>query len=40
MVYIGSNDKKVYCLDAETGAKNWEYTTGGTIESSPAVADG
>jgi len=39
-VYIGSYDKKVYCLDASTGTKIWEYTTGGNVSSSPAVADG
>jgi serine/threonine-protein kinase len=39
-VYIGSFDKKVYCLDATTGALIWNYITGGIIESSPAVANG
>ncbi|MEM4258376.1 MAG: PQQ-binding-like beta-propeller repeat protein [Candidatus Thermoplasmatota archaeon] len=44
-VYIGSRDKKVYCLDAEgcwNGTTNviWSYTTGGTINSTPAFADG
>jgi len=39
-VYIGSNDMKVYCLDASTGAHIWNYTTGGLVDSSPAVADG
>jgi outer membrane protein assembly factor BamB len=41
MVYVGSYDNKVYCLNATTGAHIWNYTTGGSIsESSPAVADG
>jgi len=39
-VYVGSNDMKVYCLDALTGAHIWNYTTGGWVMSSPAVADG
>jgi len=39
-VYVGSNDDKVYCLDASTGTFIWSYTTGGGTDSSPAVADG
>ena len=39
-VYIGSNDDKVYCLDATTGTQIWNYTTGYDVYfSSPAVAD-
>jgi eukaryotic-like serine/threonine-protein kinase len=30
----------VYALDAATGALRWSYTTGGSVQSSPAVADG
>lgn len=38
-VYIGSNDGKLYALDAITGAKKWSAQTGGTIQySSPAVS--
>jgi len=40
VVYIGSVDKKVYALDAATGALKWNYTTGGYIGSSPAVCSG
>ena len=40
IVYIGSDDKKVYALDADTGKKIWEFETGGKIRSSPAVSDG
>ena len=36
-VYVGSWDGNVYCLDATTGAKIWNYSTGGLVESSPAV---
>jgi peptide/nickel transport system substrate-binding protein len=39
-VYIGSTDRKVYCLDAATGASKWSFATGGSVCSSPAVADG
>ena len=39
-VYIGSNDNKVYCLDAETGSLIWSYTTGAVVASSAAVVDG
>jgi outer membrane protein assembly factor BamB len=39
-VYVGSNDHKVYCLNASTGASMWNYTTGVLVDSSPAVADG
>jgi outer membrane protein assembly factor BamB len=39
VVYVGSNDNNVYALNATTGAKVWNYTTGGQV-SSPAVANG
>ena len=34
---MGSNDNKVYCLNAATGDWVWEYTTGNYVVSSPAV---
>ncbi|WP_405681255.1 serine/threonine-protein kinase [Streptomyces sp. NBC_00868] len=37
--YIGSNDRKVYALDAATGTPRWTHTTDGLV-SSPAVVDG
>jgi len=40
IVYIGSQDYKLYALDAETGAKRWEYETGSWVESSPTIANG
>jgi outer membrane protein assembly factor BamB len=40
VVYIGSSDDNVYALDARTGAKLWNYTTGRAVRSSPAVANG
>ncbi len=37
-VYIGSADNNFYAIDAETGALEWKYTTGGAVElSSPAI---
>ncbi len=40
MVYVGSLDKRVYALDASTGAEVWSFDTGDTVRSSPAVANG
>ncbi len=39
-VFIGSNNKKIYAFDQNTGAKIWEYATGNVVYSAPAVADG
>jgi outer membrane protein assembly factor BamB len=39
-VFVGSNDSKVYALDASTGAILWSGSTGASIPFSPAVADG
>ena len=39
-VYVGSEDSKVYCLNASTGSLIWSYTTGNLVWSSPAVSDG
>ena len=39
-VYVGSDDRNIYCLNALTGTKIWNYTTQGPIDSSPAVANG
>ena len=40
MVYVGSNDGNLYALDATTGIKIWNFTTGDAIWSSPAIANG
>jgi outer membrane protein assembly factor BamB len=40
VVYLGSGDGNVYALNASTGAKLWSYTTGSSVTSSPAVANG
>jgi outer membrane protein assembly factor BamB len=37
MVYVGSEDCNVCCLDAKTGEKIWSYQTGGEVDSSPVV---
>lgn len=40
IVYFGSEDNKLYALDAQTGELKWSYKTGGAIVSTPAVANG
>jgi uncharacterized repeat protein (TIGR01451 family) len=40
LVYVGSEDKNVYALNASTGAKLWSFATGNLIGSSPAVVNG
>jgi len=39
-VYVGSKNNKVYALNATTGVNVWNYTTGGEVNSSPAVVNG
>ena len=39
-VYVGSQDKNIYCIDARDGRRLWNFTTGARIKSSPAVVDG
>jgi len=39
VVYVGVGGN-VCALDASTGAKLWSYTTGGEVNSSPAMANG
>jgi outer membrane protein assembly factor BamB len=39
-VYVGSQDKNIYCTDARDGRFLWKYATGARIKSSVAVADG
>jgi len=36
-VFIGSSDKNLYVLNASSGTISWQHTTGGAIESSPAI---
>jgi outer membrane protein assembly factor BamB len=39
-VYVGSDDKKLYALNGVTGAKKWEFLTGGPARSPAIGADG
>lgn len=40
VVYVGSNDGRLYALDAASGAERWRLQTQGRVASSPAVAAG
>jgi hypothetical protein len=40
LVYVGSMDDNVYCLNAANGALVWHYKTGLGVASSPAIAGG
>ena len=40
MVFVGSKDGKMYCLDANTGTILWTFQANGKIDSSPAIANG
>lgn len=40
VVYVGSQDKNVYALNAQNGNLIWNFVTGGSIEDSAAVAGG
>ncbi|MBV8783450.1 MAG: PQQ-like beta-propeller repeat protein [Gammaproteobacteria bacterium] len=40
LVYFGSNDHKIYALDAKTGKERWQYATKGRVSSSPAFGLG
>jgi len=39
-VYVGSEDKNLYAIDAVTGKEKWRFPTGDRVYSSPAVANG
>jgi outer membrane protein assembly factor BamB len=39
-VVLGGRDKKVHCLDAESGRSLWSFLTRARVESSPVVAGG
>ena len=36
-LYVGSDDKHLYCLSTRTGRKRWSLETGGPLRSSPVV---
>lgn len=37
-IYVGSYDKHVYALRADTGAVRWKFATGAEIWSSPVLS--
>jgi outer membrane protein assembly factor BamB len=37
IVVAGSRDKKVYGIDAATGAEKWSFTTDGQVDASPVI---
>ena len=39
-VYVGSQDKNIYSIDARDGRLLWKFMTGARIKSSPAVVNG
>ena len=39
-VYVGSEDKNFYCLNAYTGQKIWNFTIGFYLRSSPSCYNG
>jgi outer membrane protein assembly factor BamB len=40
VVYVGSNDGRVYSLRAADGTVRWSVSTRGDVTASPAVVDG
>ncbi|GAB3982532.1 hypothetical protein GCM10028806_54420 [Spirosoma terrae] len=40
MLYVASTDGTLYALDPNSGAINWKFSTGGTLNSNPVVANG
>jgi outer membrane protein assembly factor BamB len=40
LVYAGATDHKIYALNAATGEKKWEFTTGDQIWAGPVVQNG
>ena len=40
VVYVGSDDHRVYALYAATGTELWRFTTGDVVKSTPTVSDG
>jgi eukaryotic-like serine/threonine-protein kinase len=39
-VYVGSEDGRIYAIDATSGQELWHVVTGAQIDSSPALANG
>ena len=39
VIYVGSNDRNFYAIDAKTGEEKWRFAAGGPIQSTAVVAD-
>ena len=39
-VVVGCRDKRLHCLDRNTGKRIWVFRTRGKVDSSPVIADG
>ncbi len=39
IIYFGSEDNKIYALNASSGKQIWNFTTGGSVFSSPAISN-
>jgi len=37
-VYVGSDDSKLYAINAANGLALWNFTTGGPVSTRPAVS--
>jgi eukaryotic-like serine/threonine-protein kinase len=37
LVFVGSKDKYIYCINASTGTLAWKFPTEGQVDSSPSV---
>lgn len=40
ILYVGSNDGRMYAINASDGTKLWNFVTGGKIDSSPTYVNG
>jgi len=40
IVYVGSDDTRLYALDAGSGEEKWRFQCDDYVDSSPAVVDG
>ncbi len=40
LVFFGSRDYNIYCLDASNGQLVWNFSTAAAVDSSPAIAGG
>ena len=40
VIYFGSNDGRLYAIEAENGEPRWSYETGGAVRTTPTVEGG